>query len=87
MGIKENNIPELDGSNIECTFSMIKRSLGGNLLMKKEISQVVESLAKVLCHNIICLIHESFENGIDLDLVASAHKFGSVNKNSTLIKV
>ncbi len=73
-------------SNVESTFSMIKRNLGGRLMMKKEVSQVVESLAKVLCHNILCLIHESFESGIIFDLASCAHLLGSVNTNSTLIK-
>lgn len=71
-------------SNVESTFSMIKRNLGGRLMMKKEISQVVESLAKVLCHNILCLIHESFESGIIFDLAKCAHLLGSVNINSAL---
>lgn len=72
-------------SNIESVFSMMKRKLGGNLMMKKEVSQVVESLAKVLCHNIMCLIYESFKNGIDFNFEASAHLLGSVNINSTLV--
>ncbi len=64
-------------SNIESVFSMMKRKLGGNLMMKKEVSKVIESLAKVLCHNILCLIYESFKNGIDFDFEASAHLLGS----------
>ena len=73
-------------SNVESTFSMLKRNMDGRLMMKKEVSQVVESLAKILCHNILCLIHESFESGIIFDLASCAHLLGSVNTNSTLIK-
>jgi transposase len=54
-------------SNVETTFSMIKRKLGTNLRSKNDIAQVNEILCKALCHNIIVLIHEIFELGIHVD--------------------
>ena len=52
-------------SNAESTFSMIKRKFGDFLRSKTDIAMVNESLCKVLCHNIVVLIHEMYELGID----------------------
>jgi transposase len=52
-------------SNVETTFSMIKRKFGDSLRSKTDTAQVNETLAKVLCHNIVVLIHEMYELGID----------------------
>jgi transposase len=52
-------------SNVETTFSMMKRKFGGSLRSKTETAQVNETLAKVLCHNLVVLIHEMHELGID----------------------
>jgi transposase len=52
-------------SNIESTFSMIKRKFGDSLRSKTETAQVNETLAKILCHNLVVLIHEMYELGID----------------------
>ena len=54
-------------SNIESTFSMIKRRFGNNVKCKKETSQDNEILAKVLAHNICVLVQEIFLNKIDVD--------------------
>jgi transposase len=51
-------------SNVETTFSMIKRKFGDSLRSKTDRAQVNETLAKVLCHNIVVLIHEAYELGI-----------------------
>jgi transposase len=51
-------------SNVESTFSMIKRKLGSTVRSKKFESQVNEVLAKVLCHNLVVLVHEIHELGI-----------------------
>jgi len=56
-------------SNIESTFSMIKRKFGNNVKCKKEISQDNEILGKVLAHNICVLIQEIFLNKIDIDFI------------------
>ena len=52
-------------SNVESTFSMIKRKFGDSLRSKTDVAMVNEALAKVLCHNIVVLIHEMYELGID----------------------
>lgn len=54
-------------SNAETTFSMIKKKFGGNVRAKKLESQKNEVLCKYLCHNIVVLIHEMYELGIEPD--------------------
>jgi transposase len=51
-------------SNVETAFSMIKRKFGDNLRSKTDTATVNEVLAKVLCHNLVVLIHEARELGI-----------------------
>lgn len=52
-------------SNVESTFSMMKRKFGDSLRSKTDVAMVNEALCKILCHNIVVLIHEMFELGID----------------------
>lgn len=52
-------------SNIESTFSMLKRKFGDSLRSKTDTALVNEALCKVLCHNIVVLIHEMNELGIE----------------------
>jgi transposase len=52
-------------SNVECTFHMIKAKFGSRVRAKTPIAQVNEVLAKVLCHNLCCLVSAFFELGID----------------------
>ncbi|MFI5397237.1 MAG: transposase [Candidatus Binatia bacterium] len=52
-------------SNVESTFSMIKRVIGDTLRSKTRVAQINEALLMILCHNIRCLIHEMFELGIN----------------------
>jgi transposase len=52
-------------SNIESTFSMMKRKFGDGLRSKSEVAMVNETLCKVICHNLVVLIHEMYELGID----------------------
>ena len=52
-------------SNVESTFSMMKRKFGDSLRSKTDIAMVNETLCKVLCHNLVVLIHEMCELGID----------------------
>lgn len=52
-------------SNVESTFSMIKRKFGDFLRSKGDTAMTNETLAKILCHNIVVLIHEMHELGID----------------------
>lgn len=52
-------------SNVESTFSMIKRKFGASVKGKSDTSQVNEVLAKVLCHNICVLILAMHELGLE----------------------
>ena len=70
-------------SNVEGTFSMLKRKFSTKLMTKNEIAQVNEALAMVLCHNICVIIREIFENRIDTNFEEFAHLFSSLNINST----
>jgi len=51
-------------SNVESTFSAIKRKFGDTIRSKMLVAQINEALLKVLCHNIVCVIHEMHESGI-----------------------
>lgn len=50
-------------SNVESTFSAMKRKFGDIIRSKTPIAQRNELLLKALCHNIVCLIHEMHESG------------------------
>ena len=51
-------------SNVESTFSMIKRKFGDGLRSKTDTAMMNETLCKILCHNLVVLIHEMHELGI-----------------------
>ena len=51
-------------SNVESTFSAVKRVFGDSLRSRTPVAQVNEVLLKVLCHNIRCLIHAMHELGV-----------------------
>lgn len=53
-------------SNIESTFSAIKRKFGDSLKSKNEVAQQNEVLAKVLAYNITVLIKTAYTLGVDL---------------------
>lgn len=50
-------------SNVESTFSAMKRKFGDSVRSKTPTAQRNEMLLKVLCHNIVCVIHEIHESG------------------------
>ena len=52
-------------SNVESTFSMIKRKFGDALRSKTDTAMKNEALAKIVCHNLCCVIQEWYELGID----------------------
>ena len=54
-------------SNVEATFSMIKRKFGDRVRGKTETARINEVLCKVLCHNICCLVQSIYELGIEVD--------------------
>jgi transposase len=50
-------------SNVESTFSSMKRKFGDCIRSKSPVAQRNEALMKVLCHNIVCVIHEVEQSG------------------------
>lgn len=59
-------------SNVESTFSMMKRKFGGSVRSKSFTAQVNEVLCKVLCHNLAVLVHAMHEMGIEPSFGAEA---------------
>jgi transposase len=51
-------------SNVESAFSMIKRKFADSLRAKTDTAMRNEALAKVLCHNLCCVISAWYELGI-----------------------
>jgi transposase len=52
-------------SNVEATFSAIKRKFGDYVRSRSDTAMMNEVLCKILCHNITCLIHSQCELGIE----------------------
>ena len=52
-------------SNAESTINMLKAKFGDSVKSKNWIAQQNELLAKILCHNIVVVIHEMYELGIE----------------------
>jgi transposase len=51
-------------SNVESTFSAIKRKFGDSVMSKTDTAMANEALCKILCHNLTCLIQEQETLGI-----------------------
>jgi hypothetical protein len=51
-------------SNVESCFQMVKAKFGGKLKSKNKVAQQNELLCKLIAHNIVALIHEMFELGV-----------------------
>lgn len=56
-------------SNSESTFSAMKRKFGESLRSKTTLAMTNEILAKVVCHNLSCVVHAMYELGINPDFV------------------
>jgi transposase len=52
-------------SNVESTFSMVKRKFGDSVRSKTDIAMKNEVLAKLICHNICCVIQSAYEFSIE----------------------
>jgi hypothetical protein len=52
-------------SNVETTNMMIKSKFGDSIRSKTDTAMVNEALAKVLCHNLCCLVQSHYELGIN----------------------
>lgn len=59
-------------SNVESTFSAVKRKFGGAVRSKRLDAQANEVLCKVLCHNLSCLVHAIHELGLNPTLGPAA---------------
>jgi transposase len=59
-------------SNVESTFSAIKRKFGGSVRSKRFTAQTNEILCKILCHNLTVLVHAMHELGIEPSFAAVA---------------
>jgi transposase len=53
-------------SNAESVFSAIKRRFGDFVRSKADVAMRNEVLCKLVCHNIVCLVHSMYELGIDV---------------------
>ncbi len=51
-------------SNVESTFSAVKRKFGDAVMSKTDVAMTNEVLCKFLCHNLSCLIQEQETLGI-----------------------
>lgn len=58
-------------SNVEATFSAVKRVFGDSVRSKTPVAQVNEVLLKLICHNIRVLIHEMHELGVSPEFRAA----------------
>lgn len=54
-------------SNVESTMWMIKSKFGGSVRSRLPTAQANEVLAKVLCHNLTCIVHAIAELGTEAD--------------------
>ena len=61
-------------SNVESTFSAIKRKFGDYLRCKNSVACTNEILCKCLVHNITCLIQEMFTLGIKVEFEENAER-------------
>jgi transposase len=52
-------------SNVESAFHMVKAKFGTKVRSKVGTAQVNEILCKLLCHNLCCLVHATYELGIE----------------------
>lgn len=52
-------------SNVESTFSMVKRKFGDSVRSKTDTAMKNEALAKFVCHNLCCLISAWYELDIE----------------------
>ena len=65
-------------SNVETTFSMIKRKFGERLRSKTHTAQVNEMLCKILAHNLCVLIQSMYELGVEVTLRSEAQDDSNV---------
>jgi transposase len=52
-------------SNIESTFSMVKRKFGDSIRSRTDVAMTNEVYCKLICHNLCCVIQSQCELGIE----------------------
>ncbi len=57
-------------SNVESTNSRVKAKFGDKVRSRNKVAQENELLCKFIAHNIVVLIHESFELGVKIEFAA-----------------
>lgn len=57
-------------SNVESTFSAVKRKFGGSVRSKNPTAQVNEVLCKALCFNLSMLVHAIHELDVEVQFPA-----------------
>jgi len=57
-------------SNVEATNVVIKSKFGETLKSKNQVVQVNKILAKIIAYNQMGVIHEIYENGIELSFLS-----------------
>lgn len=67
-------------SNVEATFSAIKRKFNELIRSRTNTAIVNEMLCKVLCHNICCVIQSQCELGIEVDFWPDEKPAGAGNQ-------
>jgi len=55
-------------SNVETSFMALKRKFGDTLKAKNPVSQANELLCKVVAYNVVTLVHEYHELGLEFSL-------------------
>ena len=68
-------------SNVESTFSMMKRKFGYSLRSKTDTAMRNEVLAKIVAHNLCCIISAWYELGIEPANFAVAYKIPNLPTN------
>lgn len=56
-------------NNVEATFHSLKAKFGSTLKSRNPEAQKNEALCKVICHNVVCLVHAMNEFGIKPDFL------------------
>ena len=59
-------------SNVETSFSMIKKKFGESVKGKNASAQCNEVMVKILVHNLVVLVHEMYELGIVVDFLSGS---------------
>src|SRR5207302_3487238 len=54
-------------SNVESTFSAVKRKFGDSIRSRTPTAMVNEVLCKLICHNLCCVILSQCELGIEAE--------------------